>query len=1215
MNIYTWGYGKEVWDMLNGVKFFVANDFYMLAIMFAAMLFMLLIRFMQSGQIGWQMFLVSMMTVTIFLKPHSMTFNIVDEATGYGSTISDIPVGLGVILSLESALEKAMLEKIEESFSTPNGVSFKNAGMGFSFIAPLVLMDAEPQDAYLQQTFNHYMNNCFLYDIAQGNIDLNNIANTPDLLNSLAPTVMYETMVFDSDHTRGVEQDCQTAYNNIKARIAVEATNYLDNTLPQKMGMTGSANFSAALSDTQQLLHQASVNTAAWVEQETMRNMLDKGFKATATLTGGEVATTAWSAAVAKAATNQTWRMTGIQAKNNLPLVRSIGISLLIGVSSIIAFYAVATVSFRALFMVFGGFFTLGLWSPIAAIINFMVYRKAEDVLPPIFGSIANADVGLEQISMYAANLEWWYGAIPMISYMIITGGGMGAMYLLRDAAAGSGSGSGAGTDAAKGNINYGNSQVRNESYNEKRANHEDYVDSRGEHHRLDSMGGHSYAMSGTDATGGGYTARSSTSATGGGIVETQNAAGKSNINYNSSGLMIDSTWDNSSITNRVSDSSSASVREAREQRQQASETLASDLSYSIGEMRANGQNVQDAQTLSNHFGVDHTSSKEISEAVRQSEQKAILDNLSNTERAEIKKVFGERWEGKIGGGLSLGVKKAGTGGDVGISGGVSGWELNDRTSQKSYTHDFSSSEKEEFEHSYSKNLKESLTEKNGVLAQYANSVKNDKTHADSTAKTHAENYNQAITNLDAVTKQNDLVHTQAQENGANLNGQILQDYINQDPTLSRKWNNAKNDNQRSQVASTAQAQIQKALLDPGANPDEYAKVQDAIGTVAERYGHNGLFNDVKNNIKNYEGGGQKEIRDGRDKIERKEIDEINEEAVKLRLNRRAGEDIANINATQNPFNKVAIGEKQAALNILESARKDIGVKEDKRPEVDNHRISEYHRSTGNTLDDDTAWCGSFVNFHVKEAGLQGTNSPAAASWRDWGHEVEPQVGAIAVKSRFENGVKVGDHVGIVDKINENGTMDVLGGNQGKDGKVKLSTWKINDFDSFRMPTAKEGLDPNIGAMGFNNIHKGMAKINQEQYDRANNIDAPALPGAGAVIKDEGELYATKHNPNQAWDYMENTGIIKQAGAAGSVWEPGKNYNEKIAEISSQDIRRALTLNESVTGGYRMSGDLEKDFKKELSDRAIKEIASGDTTNFRDVIPEDLSRILRKKKG
>jgi len=46
---------------------------------------------------------------------------------------------------------------------------------------------------------------------------------------------------------------------------------------------------------------------------------------------------------------------------------------------------------------------------------------------------------------------------------------------------------------------------------------------------------------------------------------------------------------------------------------------------------------------------------------------------------------------------------------------------------------------------------------------------------------------------------------------------------------------------------------------------------------------------------------------------------------------------------------------------------------------------------------DETAWCSSFVNWVLRQAGIRGTNSAAAASWTSWGQSCHARVGAITV--------------------------------------------------------------------------------------------------------------------------------------------------------------------------------------------------------------------------
>ena len=97
-----------------------------------------------------------------------------------------------------------------------------------------------------------------------------------------------------------------------------------------------------------------------------------------------------------------------------------------------------------------------------------------------------------------------------------------------------------------------------------------------------------------------------------------------------------------------------------------------------------------------------------------------------------------------------------------------------------------------------------------------------------------------------------------------------------------------------------------------------------------------------------------------------------------------------------------------------------------------NPRIVMYHRSTnhGAGTDDHVAWCSSFVNFCVEQAGMIGTNSQAARSWQNWGQNVSanPREGDIAVFARGALGGVLG-HVGFF--VEDLGSeINVLGGNQ-----------------------------------------------------------------------------------------------------------------------------------------------------------------------------------------
>lgn len=122
--------------------------------------------------------------------------------------------------------------------------------------------------------------------------------------------------------------------------------------------------------------------------------------------------------------------------------------------------------------------------------------------------------------------------------------------------------------------------------------------------------------------------------------------------------------------------------------------------------------------------------------------------------------------------------------------------------------------------------------------------------------------------------------------------------------------------------------------------------------------------------------------------------------------------------------------------------------------EEDNERIVEYHSTTTLKADDDeTPWCSAFVNWCMKQAGIEGTNLANARSWLTWGKKLErPQVGCVVIMKRGDN-PKSG-HVGLLVEEHEHFII-VLGGNQSD--CVKLSTFPKETVIGYRWPETKQG--------------------------------------------------------------------------------------------------------------------------------------------------------------
>lgn len=120
--------------------------------------------------------------------------------------------------------------------------------------------------------------------------------------------------------------------------------------------------------------------------------------------------------------------------------------------------------------------------------------------------------------------------------------------------------------------------------------------------------------------------------------------------------------------------------------------------------------------------------------------------------------------------------------------------------------------------------------------------------------------------------------------------------------------------------------------------------------------------------------------------------------------------------------------------NAFDIAAKQIGLNENDQRVA----IQEYLKTGGVNLDPAvTAWCAAYVNATLAQSGQEGTGSNMARDFLKWGQAVdEPQKGDLAVFSRGDPNGPYG-HVGFFDGYNEDGTMRILGGNQGDSVSIK----------------------------------------------------------------------------------------------------------------------------------------------------------------------------------
>lgn len=153
-----------------------------------------------------------------------------------------------------------------------------------------------------------------------------------------------------------------------------------------------------------------------------------------------------------------------------------------------------------------------------------------------------------------------------------------------------------------------------------------------------------------------------------------------------------------------------------------------------------------------------------------------------------------------------------------------------------------------------------------------------------------------------------------------------------------------------------------------------------------------------------------------------------------------------------NPATAAPVSAQYPDAPWMAIAMQEIGQREI-RGAQHNPRIIEYHASTRlRATTDETAWCASFVNWCLLQAGVSGTDSAAAASWLSWGQGSHSRAGAITViynAAAANSSLSVsGNHVGFL--VQETGSHFILlGGNQSNQVKISSypkSAWQLKGF-------------------------------------------------------------------------------------------------------------------------------------------------------------------------
>jgi len=768
--IYTWGYGEDVKNVLTSIKFFVGNANYLITS--AIMISILMVAYKETQEDNTQK-IVKVVFIALAVSQlffHSTKdYMVEDEVTNQAFAVTDIPVGIGELFSIFTTIERSLTIAFESSFSTPNSLNYSEVGLGFSMSAHLATNNAMFIDGYAHETFMDYTTNCIASGMLDGQIDKNLIASE-DIVGNIRVSG-FETIVYKNNGTMQ-QLSCQDSYDKyIVPYFNSESNSYIQNRLAAQMSLEPSV-VENALQDTSTMFFGVTKSGKDYVMQQMGKNMLKKGLKAMAMTTGGDAQALAYSSAVSSATMENQWQQSGIMAQSTLPMIKAYLTSVILAMTPLLALLAIMFGDWKHIKMIITLLITLMLFSPLATIINFLMYSKLETTIPAMsqglwMPMLAMRDIN-SQVFSYLNFLGYAAMSIPLLAYSLVKASEQGFVNFMNGMG---GSVSGAANAGAGQKVN--GASIANT--------------------RVGS-GSHTGVNGTTTDMGGGATQNNSIQSSAAGTYSDQtttSANGSTNSNLTNS--VADITTQNGKLSSigyknlgaDITASHQSSYNQAKATESSTLESLSNTLSTGLSQSMAQGQIYTNSDDFSKNTGLNSADSR----AIVQSQNEAITESL-NKKLAESQSSGTTADAGfKLGGHVGWGTEgsifgitgvKAGTDGNVHISG--------TSTDGKNFSVDMSKDEMANIQKSVSDNLSKTFSEDNGLALRTSDSLANNEVFSNTNLKSNMDAYSKAHSVADKYSENYSKSNSDSISFASKVMPEVTKEFIKNDERLSAMY-------------------------------------------------------------------------------------------------------------------------------------------------------------------------------------------------------------------------------------------------------------------------------------------------------------------------------------------------------------------------------------------------------------------------------------------
>ncbi|WP_299006926.1 conjugal transfer mating-pair stabilization protein TraG [uncultured Shewanella sp.] len=400
--------------------------------------------------------------------------------------VDNVPVVISYPAYLSSAYMHGVTQLVEDTFhSLPaNGLSsdelYARTGMMFGSKLYRLSRQNTIENTELKGFLQQYIRSCIRGDILiNQKYTWEQLANAPDIFAFLAnnnPSPLRRIQMAHDDYPT-----CKEALPRLKTMFTLESAKGLDLLGSWIYGderVVNEAFMKAALQNSYKRYGNISRGATEITTQNMMINAIRNGLSNDAADVDNTAAAINYAYTQNKMQTTSMWAGMALQAQEFLPMLQSILFLLFSSIAFLVVCVAMLpSMTFSVLTNYVKGFVYLGTWPIFFALINFIMTTRLSVnsiAIPNLYGGItlSNVDALAEMHSRYAAMTGFLMMSVPFIVVIVIKGGAS-AMSSVSQQFAGMMNSVNARTSAAaaSGDINLGNGQIDNYSFNNTSGN------------------------------------------------------------------------------------------------------------------------------------------------------------------------------------------------------------------------------------------------------------------------------------------------------------------------------------------------------------------------------------------------------------------------------------------------------------------------------------------------------------------------------------------------------------------------------------------------------------------------------------------------------------------------------------------------------------------------------------------------------------------------